>query len=212
VLGFVLPENFRRPFASANLQDHWRRWHITLSTWLRDYLYIPLGGSRNGPVSTYWNLFLTMALGGLWHGAAWTYVLWGSMQGLGLAVVRFMQRRWPRKGKMPPWRFALGVFVTFHFTCFGWIFFRSPTVDDSWRMLGLLMEGSTYAPNLRWQVMLPIVLSMGIHWTPRRWVDRWSPVFASSPAVVQAFVLAVIAVMLAQLSSGDAPPFIYFQF
>jgi hypothetical protein len=92
LLGFELPENFRTPYRSANLQEFWRRWHISLSTWLRDYLYIPLGGSKRGGLFTYRNLVITMLLGGLWHGASWTFIVWGALHGFGLAVTRYFQR------------------------------------------------------------------------------------------------------------------------
>jgi D-alanyl-lipoteichoic acid acyltransferase DltB (MBOAT superfamily) len=134
-LGLELPENFRAPYFAFNITDFWRCWHITLSFWLRDYLYIPLGGNRLGQWKTYRNLMITMALGGLWHGANWTFVIWGALHGLALCVTRLVHQ-W--RG-VPPDRplfggrvyRALSVVCTFHFVCLAWIFFRAPTLADA---------------------------------------------------------------------------------
>jgi D-alanyl-lipoteichoic acid acyltransferase DltB (MBOAT superfamily) len=107
VLGFTLPENFRTPYRSADLQEFWRRWHISLSTWLRDYLYITLGGSRGAPWQTYLNLLVTMLLGGLWHGASWTFIVWGALHGFGLAITRFFQRHVERAAQLVTWCAAI---------------------------------------------------------------------------------------------------------
>ncbi|WP_432820896.1 MBOAT family O-acyltransferase [Trichloromonas sp.] len=123
-----LPLNFNSPYKAVNIQDFWRRWHMTLSRWLRDYLYIPLGGSKHGETRTYVNLFLTFLLGGLWHGAGWTFVLWGGMHGIGTSVHRF----WQSMGlKMPRW---LGWSVTFLFVHCAWVFFRATTFDDAMKV------------------------------------------------------------------------------
>ncbi|MEZ4600984.1 MAG: MBOAT family O-acyltransferase [Syntrophotaleaceae bacterium] len=120
-----LPINFNSPYKAVNIQDFWRRWHITLSRWLRDYLYIPLGGNRKGPGRTYINLFLTFLLGGLWHGAGWTFVLWGGMHGAGTALHKW----WQDKGmRMPKWAAWL---TTFLFVHFAWVFFRAQSFDDA---------------------------------------------------------------------------------
>ena len=213
LLGFRLPENFRRPYGAADLQDFWRRWHITLSSWLRDYLYIPLGGSRGTTVGTYRNLAVTMLLGGLWHGAAWTFVVWGALHGVALGVVRAVQRRWPpaadRRGRV---RQVVGVVVTFHFVCFCWIFFRARSFENAWDVLDGLAQGTTYTPNLSVPILAAIGGAMALHWTPRRWVDRGSPLFAGLPALAQGVLLAVLALALAQLKGAGPQPFIYFQF
>src|SRR5579885_3008578 len=120
LLGFEFPQNFASPYTAVSLQDFWRRWHMTLSRWLRDYLYIPLGGNRKGRLLTYRNLMLTMLLGGLWHGAAWTFVIWGGIHGLGLSIER--ATGWRPHTRAQQW---LGRVLTFHVVCFGWIFFRA---------------------------------------------------------------------------------------
>src|SRR6185295_14821744 len=130
LLGIRFPKNFDSPYAATSIQDFWRRWHISLSTWLRDYLYVPLGGNRKGPVRTYVNLILTMLLGGLWHGANFTFVVWGGLHGVALAVNRFVSRRQEARGVVPrrgALVTALSVFATFHLVCAGWIFFRAET-------------------------------------------------------------------------------------
>src|SRR3954454_23014989 len=128
LLGFEFPQNFSSPYSAVSLQDFWRRWHMTLSRWLRDYLYIPLGGNRKGRLTTYRNLMLTMLLGGLWHGAAWTFVVWGALHGGGLAWERFLRDRRAARGRPEPTgagRRIAGRLLTFHFVFLGWIFFRA---------------------------------------------------------------------------------------
>jgi len=136
MLGYHLPANFAHPYLAANLADFWRRWHISLSSWLRDYLYIPLGGNRYGTVATVRNLMLTMLLGGLWHGAAWTFVFWGALHGIGLVVHRAFASV-AGIGSRPPERMfsALPILVTFCWVSFAWIFFRAATFHDAVGML-----------------------------------------------------------------------------
>jgi len=143
-----LPINFNSPYRALDIQDFWRRWHITLSNWLRDYVYIPLGGNRRGPSRTYVNLLITFLLGGLWHGAGWTFVIWGAMHGVALCV----QRLWQGAGRrLHPW-LALG--VTFLFVNFAWVFFRALTFDDALRLLkgmagmnGIIGQTSVLEPS-----------------------------------------------------------------
>jgi alginate O-acetyltransferase complex protein AlgI len=133
LLGFHFMVNFRQPYLAENIQDFWRRWHISLSTWLRDYLYIPLGGNRHGERKTYRNLMLTMLLGGLWHGANWTFVIWGGIHGGALAVERtFTNWGMPRIGLVWKW---LKRILVFHVVCLAWIFFRAQSLRAAWAML-----------------------------------------------------------------------------
>src|SRR5262252_6101395 len=124
MLGIRLPNNFFRPYAAGSIIDFWRRWHVTLSFWLRDYLYIPLGGNRNGRLQEIRNIMITMTLGGLWHGASWTFVIWGALHGLAVSVVHVLTRvlRWSWLSAMPAW---FAVLLTFHFVTFAWVFFRA---------------------------------------------------------------------------------------
>src|SRR5437763_2906647 len=123
LLGYQLPANFRFPYFAANISDFWHRWHISLSSWLRDYLYIPLGGNRGGAWCVYRNIMITMLLGGLWHGGAWTFVIWGGLHGLALVV----HREWRRLG----WRLpgAVSWLLTIYWVCLAWTFFRAETLD-----------------------------------------------------------------------------------
>lgn len=136
IIGFDLPENFNMPYASTSITEFWRRWHITLSTWLRDYLYIPLGGNRNGKLMTYRNLFITMLLGGLWHGASWTFVVWGALHGIGLAVHKLWMEQFPQEQRKTSLvgRFA-GWLGTYCFVCLAWIFFRAQTFGSAFHMI-----------------------------------------------------------------------------
>ena len=139
VMGLDLMENFRRPYFSATITEFWRRWHISLSTWLRDYLYIPLGGNRRGEVRTYINLMITMLLGGLWHGASWNFVVWGGLQGVMLGVSKAtlpMRDRMVDRLGVPAWMVtAVRMTVTFHLVCLSWVFFRAHTLGDAWHVV-----------------------------------------------------------------------------
>ena len=160
VIGFDLPENFDMPYLSLSITEFWRRWHMTLSRWLRDYLYIPLGGNRRGPLRTYVNLIATMLLGGLWHGASWTFVAWGLLHGIGLATHKLR-----RTGRPETERSTMSTLAswagTYAFVCVGWVFFRSPDFATAGavlaKMAGLAPGGATwiYAPLL---MAVPVVV------------------------------------------------------
>jgi alginate O-acetyltransferase complex protein AlgI len=157
-IGYDLPENFNMPYLASSLTEFWRRWHMTLSNWLRDYLYIPLGGNRHGALRTYVNLALTMLLGGLWHGASWNFVLWGALHGGGLAVHRMVSRR---RGARP-WPWLLAQPITLFFVMLCWIPFRAPTLDVTRVMLVRLFtwdtSGARFVPEaLAWCLGLMVV-------------------------------------------------------
>src|SRR5437588_5088552 len=139
LLGFHFMVNFRQPYLAASLQDFWRRWHISLSSWLRDYLYIPLGGNRDGDRRTYRNLMLTMLLGGLWHGANWTFVVWGGIHGAGLSIERFFRHAlgWQETDRAPLTSIAAWTsrIVVFHLVCLAWVFFRAGSVGEAFSFL-----------------------------------------------------------------------------
>jgi alginate O-acetyltransferase complex protein AlgI len=219
LLGIRLNENFRSPYQSTSLQEFWRRWHISLSSWLRDYLYIPLGGNRYGEAKTYRNLFLTMLLGGLWHGASWTFVFWGFLHGAGLAV----ERAWdalmarggaPKKEKRPTplvLRIVYGLF-TFHFVCFAWVFFRADTFEKAVVVLKQIGTLTTFHPNLHPKVLAVLAIALVTHLVPHDLFDRMKGGFAALPAPAQAAVLFVAAFVLRESTSSAAVPFVYFQF
>ncbi len=210
VLGFHFMVNFRQPYLATSLQDFWRRWHISLSTWLRDYLYIPLGGSRHGEVATYRNLFVTMLLGGLWHGANWTFVFWGALHGAGLAVERALglAKEVVHTALGTWWRRIL----VFHFVCFGWIFFRATLFGAAWAYLRQFTNWAwrpTYLSALAYLVIFTLPLfamdlrleSTGEEYLGQTARYRWQ---------IAAAAAAVIAVAI--FSQGESSAFIYFQF
>lgn len=212
MLGFYLPENFRRPYLARNIADFWRRWHISLSTWLRDYLYIPLGGNRGSPLGTYFNLAITMLLGGLWHGASWTFVIWGAGHGIALGVVRFLQRRKTSDETPSLRRQILSGFITFQFVNILWVVFRAPDWGTATAFFARLLEGSTYAPNITTPVLLALGAGVLMHITPPRWKGSMMTQFMDLPAWAQGLIAVLVAIALQHLKGADAVPFIYFQF
>ncbi|MBU0552205.1 MBOAT family protein [Myxococcota bacterium] len=215
LLGFTFPDNFNAPYKAGNLQEFWRRWHISLSSWLRDYLYIPLGGSKDGPVMTYRNLLLTMLLGGLWHGAGWNFIIWGALHGGAQAVLRFWQRRRARRGGMVllgGWRKPIAVFITFHYVCFAWIFFRAPTFDNAMDVLRTLGTLSFSAANLTPSILLTLGVATLTHFWPRASFDALVRGFTRLPAPLQALAVIAVGFGLKAAASTDVVPFIYFQF
>jgi alginate O-acetyltransferase complex protein AlgI len=214
LLGVRFPRNFDSPYQAHNVVDFWRRWHISLSTWLRDYLYIPLGGNRHGRARTYLNLLLTMLLGGLWHGANLTFVVWGGLHGLLLAGTRAFQELRGARGAAPKSSFVrvLTVLLTFHAVCFCWLFFRAKSLNDAWLMLGQLGTLSTFHPNLDPRLLGVLAVGLVSHYVPEQWFQRVLGVFANLPALAQAAVLLVLALSVREMASLEAVPFVYFQF
>jgi alginate O-acetyltransferase complex protein AlgI len=217
LLGYRLPENFRHPYLAANITDFWRRWHISLSTWLRDYLYIPLGGNRGGRWFTYRNVMLTMLLGGLWHGAAWRFVIWGGMHGAALVVHREWRRRRPVPVPGPAARLAATA-ATFYWVCVAWIFFRAPGLDVAWDALTSFVFLAS--PGREWisafdggvtagEIALALVALAVVHvfaarggFAAVRRVPAWA--FAAGFGFALPLVLGLVP--------ADPAPFIYFQF
>jgi alginate O-acetyltransferase complex protein AlgI len=207
LFGLELPINFDAPYAAKNLQDFWHRWHISLSTWLRDYLYVPLGGNRGGTVKTYRNLWLTMVLGGLWHGASWNFVIWGALHGTMLGV----NRAWQRAG-LPGVPRIVAIVLTFHFVCFAWIFFRAPTFPHATLMLSRMAKLNLTAPNLGLRVLAVLSLGLVTHFIPKSFYERIQLGFIRCPAIVQGALLAACAYALHFATGAKAEPFIYGQF
>jgi alginate O-acetyltransferase complex protein AlgI len=211
LFGLTLTQNFNVPYRAASLQDFWRRWHMTLSTWLRDYLYIPLGGSRGSTGLTYRNLLLTMLLGGLWHGAAWTFVVWGALHGAGLALDRAYHEWRGERAASRLWR-VLMVFCTFHYVCLGWIFFRASSFSNAWEVLSGLGQLTPGTANVSPVLWLTLLAGFGTHFIPGRLVQQIQLLLARLPAVTQAALLTLAVLGVRWAGASAVVPFIYFQF
>src|SRR5918995_152037 len=193
LLGFRFPQNFDSPYAAVSIQDFWRRWHMTLSRWLRDYVYIPLGGNRGGRLFTYRNLLLTMLIGGLWHGAGWTFVAWGGIHGVALIAERWWRDR-PGYVEKPAtaWSLAWKRLLTFHIVCFGWIFFRSDSFADAWDLLVRLCTAWGEPTELvSGGVLLAIAIGIGSQYLPNRLPLGLMARFSRLPVPAQAVVLSI---------------------
>jgi alginate O-acetyltransferase complex protein AlgI len=207
MIGFVFPENFNDPYVSTSITEFWKRWHISLSSWLREYLYVPLGGNRKGVSRTYINLFLTMLLGGLWHGANWTFVAWGAWHGGILAIERYCSERWGPL-RWPQW---LRIAKTMILIMIGWVLFRAVDMTAAVRMLkGMLgLQGLAFTPAVQWQVVpdrigvliFSIALIYAMPWLRRNGGG------SARYLLIPLFLWAV-----ATLSSQSFTPFLYFQF
>lgn len=221
MMGFHFPKNFDAPYRSATITEFWRRWHISLSSWLRDYLYISLGGNRKGKGRTYLNLLLTMLLGGLWHGAALRFVVWGALHGAALALHKMWLAVVPGAkifGKdMNPVMRLLGIVFTFHLVCLGWLVFRADSMQSAGLMLHQIF--SAFNSELIPQVVagysgafLLIAIGYLLHAVPDRG-DLWlRGVITRAPMGLQVGMLVCMIWLVMQIKSSDIQPFIYFQF
>lgn len=216
LMGFTLPVNFRTPYKSASITEFWRRWHISLSTWLRDYLYISMGGNRKRRIRTYFNLFMTMLLGGLWHGANWKFVFWGVLHGLALVVERFFQTRI----KLPKNTFVktIKIILTFHFVVFCWLFFRAKDFTTAFQIVENI--GQLQFNWEQWQTIILgyknvlLLLAFGFiwHFLPEKITTYNEKLFGKLPFWAQAILLGFIFWLVFATASEGAQPFIYFQF
>jgi D-alanyl-lipoteichoic acid acyltransferase DltB (MBOAT superfamily) len=218
LLGFRFPQNFDSPYAAVSLQDFWRRWHMTLSRWLRDYLYVPLGGNRGSRRATYRNLMLTMVLGGLWHGAAWTFVVWGGIHGGFLSFEHWRRERRLERGLPEPADTALRRagrrFVTFQIVCFAWVFFRAESFSNAWEMLGRLLPWHWFeaAPAVKLSIILAIAAGIGSQYIPKDAMSRGMAAFSRLSPVAQGVALGFVLLMTNTLGPRGVAPFIYFRF
>lgn len=214
ILGFWLPDNFRFPYRALSLTDFWRRWHISLSTWFRDYLYIPLGGNRKGTLRMYANNFITMLVAGLWHGASWMFVIWGALHGFGLCVHKFFSRQLRITIPSTLWGNTLSWLITYVYVCFAWSFFRSQSLTQ----LGTMYDKIT--ADFSWAYLSPFVYARPL-WTvcligamltyliPERTYTRLQLRFITLPWLAK-FLLFIVCVQLAiEVAQEDVQPFIY---
>jgi alginate O-acetyltransferase complex protein AlgI len=217
LLGIVLPENFNRPYTATSLRDFWRRWHMTLSRWLRDYLYIPMGGSRGSNLATYRNVVLTMVLAGLWHGAGWTFLAWGMLHGVGMAVEHALLARRKKKGLEPvvPSRAALVVrrILTVEFVCLAWVFFRADSISSAGGIIARTFTAWNVVPTVGWLVVLAILVGIGFQYLPARLTDWGQGFLSRRQPVVQGLVfgLALFAIV-GLLGAEGVTNFIYIGF
>jgi D-alanyl-lipoteichoic acid acyltransferase DltB (MBOAT superfamily) len=217
ILGFRLPVNFNSPYKAKSITDFWKRWHISLSQWLRDYLYISLGGNRKGKIRTYFNLMITMLLGGLWHGASLKFVIWGGLHGIGLVINKLWNSIF-KSHLRPTWIGRLfAVFITFQFVSFCWIFFRAQDLENVKIMLKQIFEN--FSPG-SYMTVLPayssalLLMFVGyiIHFLPEKTKESYRGLFIKIPLVAQLAVIMVIAILLYQMRTTEVMPFIYFRF
>lgn len=222
ILGFRFNKNFDSPYKSATITEFWRRWHISLSSWLKDYLYVSLGGNRKGSLRTYINLMITMLLGGLWHGAALKFIIWGGLHGIGLGVHKLFMSLFPSFKPQgidmtSRWRRTLGILITFNFVCFTWIFFRADNMQVVGQMLsqiftsfnaGLLPE---FIKGYKLVILL-IIAGYIFHFIPQKWEDYIKQSSERIPLPIKAVAMTILIWGIMQIKSSDIQPFIYFQF
>lgn len=216
MMGFKLGINFDSPYQSVNLTEFWRRWHISLSSWLRDYLYIPLGGNRKGVFRTYLNNFLTMLIGGLWHGAAWKFVFWGGMHGVGLAIHKAFK---PLLDKIP--NNFITIFIswvlTFVYVSLLWVFFRAASFEDSLLIIKNIFVDfefnqipQFFTVRIVWCLMMLALIIF--HFTPQRVADKCQEIFIRAPWIIKLLVFLIVIQLVIEFMSEEVAPFIYFQF
>jgi D-alanyl-lipoteichoic acid acyltransferase DltB (MBOAT superfamily) len=219
MLGYRFKINFDAPFKSQNPTEFWRRWHISLSLWLRDYLYIPLGGNRKGKFRAYFNQFITMVLGGLWHGASWMYIIWGAYHGLLLVLHKTVRSIWrlPENMRGRADIKAFNILLTFALIVVGFTFFRAPSLET------VVMIGEQIAGNFHIDIagqfvesymMIVAAMALGYiaHMTPKTWTAGASQEYMSMAAIWQALLLAVVLFVVVQTRQSDLVPFIYLQY
>jgi D-alanyl-lipoteichoic acid acyltransferase DltB (MBOAT superfamily) len=217
LLGFELPENFNAPYTARTIQDFWRRWHITLSGWLRDYLYIPLGGSRKGHGRTYVNLMVTFLLAGLWHGAGWTFVFWGGMHGVGLSLERARADVRKARGRPVPGATAgarvLQRLIVFAFVSVAWVFFRADSIGGAFAVLWRLIAGlGSIGSAVTWPIVGLVALGIGIQYVPRGLIEHFEGGLSRIGWAGQGAVLALALFLIATLGPQGAAEFLYFKF
>lgn len=211
LFGYELPLNFDHPYLSTSITEFWRRWHLSLSSWLREYLYIPLGGNRHGEVRTYLNLFLVMFLGGLWHGAAWSYAVWGTGHGLLLALERLTGIGRADPARLPAWRRMLGIAVTFHLVSLLWLLFQLPDIRHAAAYVRCLFTNPGGLLPQYGFVIVVFGTPVALHhlWgATRAWRERCGPLWAGRLDVAVHAVLFFLVLV----NAGTAGDFIYFQF
>lgn len=220
LLGFEFCLNFDSPYQSKSITEFWRKWHMSLSSWLRDYLYISLGGNRLGKWRTYFNLFVTMLLGGLWHGASFNFIFWGAMHGGGLAVHKYYLEVKSKLSKSFTGFFDrkwIATLVTFHFVCFCWIFFRAPDFVIAKQVLQQIFTAFNAAIAFTfitsyYKIVLLMLLGYALHFVPKQYETLTLNWFTQTPLTVKVACMLAVIIIFIQVKSAEIQPFIYFQF
>ena len=214
LMGYRLPDNFDRPYNSGSPAEFWRKWHMTLSTWLRDYLYFPLGGSRKGEMRMYVNLFLTLFLIGIWHGASWVFVLYGLLHASAVVLHRISMKIFPApKDAVDPWPKRIGkIALMFHFTVLSRILFRAPDLDTAGGITERLFSGTFSVDNVTIGVWIAIAGAMFLHWTPKSWREALKTRIAALPPWSIVLVIAVAGACIMEVATSEVVPYIYFAF
>lgn len=220
ILGYRFAENFNSPFKSQNPSEFWRRWHISLSSWLRDYLYIPMGGSRKSRLRSRLNLLYTMVIGGLWHGASWMFLIWGAWNGLLLVIHKELKFLFPKrenKGENPWWKRTFNIFMTFTLIAFGMIFFRASSMEHVQDMLIQISTNfhlSVFPQFIENYTLIVVAIISGLllHFTPHRWAIGLQHNYNKLHYFFQGIILAVVLFCVIQVRQSDIVPFIYLQY
>lgn len=219
LLGYRFKENFAAPFKSQSPTEFWHRWHISLSTWLRDYIYIPLGGNRKGKARAYFNQFITMVIGGLWHGASWMYVIWGAYHGALLIAHKAIRQFWrlPAALQGRPEVKAFNVMLTFALVVVGFTFFRAPSLAVAGDIFHQIFNN--FHPGVAGQfvesymmIVLALLAAYAAHMSPRTWTDETGKAYIDLPLAMQAILLAAIIFIVVQTRQSELVPFIYLQY
>jgi D-alanyl-lipoteichoic acid acyltransferase DltB (MBOAT superfamily) len=216
LFGFRLPINFNSPYKATNITDFWRKWHISLSSWLKDYLYISLGGNRKGKIRQYLNLLITMLLGGLWHGANFKFIIWGGIHGIALMIHKIIKSF---NFSIPSTRFGrfISIFITFHLVCFAWLFFRAPDMQSVNIMLFSIFNDFNLNVLQQFIISYPILVFLMIsayfiHWLPFSIKEWYRGIFIKTPLFVKLIIVVIVIFILYQAKTSEIQPFIYFQF
>jgi D-alanyl-lipoteichoic acid acyltransferase DltB (MBOAT superfamily) len=219
LLGYRFKDNFNSPFKSQNPSEFWRRWHISLSFWLRDYIYIPLGGNRKGSLRTYFNLFITMVIGGIWHGASWMYLMWGAYNGVLLAAHKKIKKHWHITYNRVTSNIARPCNIAFTFALIvtGFISFRCTSLENLCEMLNQIF--TDFHPEIALQfvqaypfVILAIAAGFILHYSPDRWQVKLRNTYIETPTILQALILALVIFIVIQTRQSELVPFVYLQY
>lgn len=218
LLGYRFLDNFDSPFKSQNPTEFWRRWHISLSSWLRDYLYIPMGGSRVSRFRSRLNLLNTMIIGGLWHGASWMFLIWGAWNGILLVAHKEIKKMMPRIiSGVAAWKRPFNIFITFNLIAFGMIFFRAESMEQVGEMLyqiGTSFHASVIPQFIEGYKLIVIAMAIGLtlHFLPHSLTIKTQNLYNRCPLILQSFILAIMIFIIIQVRQSDIVPFIYLQY